>query len=88
MAGAIFHCIQAIVLVGTPEGQCHTVSAVPPRVGLLAEASGYSASGPKSVCHSLLLHHSVQALKTSASGKRKSKNWHHICKSLFFYCLH
>lgn len=73
MAGVIFCCIQAIVSMGPPEGQDHTVSAVLPRMELLAEASGYSASGPKSVSDSFLLHHIVQALQTSASGKLKIK---------------
>lgn len=73
MAGAIFYCIQAIVLIGLPEGQDHIVSAVLPHVGLLAEASGYSASGTKSVYDSFLLYHIVQALQTSAYGKLRSK---------------
>lgn len=90
MAGAIFYCIQAIVLIGLPEGQDHIVSAVLPHAGLLAEASGYSASGTKSVYDSLLLYHIVQALQTSAYGKLRSK-WIGITSArvweLFFYCL-
>lgn len=73
MAGAIIYCIQALVLVGPPEGQDHTFSAVLPCAGLLAEASGYSTSGPKSIYDSFLLRYVVQALQTFASGMLRSK---------------
>lgn len=73
MSGVIFYCIQVIVLRGPPEGQDHTVSEALPRMGLLAEASGYSASGLKSIDDSFLLYHVVQALQTSTYGKLRSK---------------
>lgn len=68
MSGVIFYCIQVIVLRGPPEGQDHTVSEALPRMGLLAEASGYSASGLKSIDDSFLLYHVFKPCKLLPMG--------------------